>query len=167
MADKKKKKVGNRDGAIWKFAMGLMVTIAIAGLGYYEWEKDRKPAVRYVDYQLLGTPGKTTLNFQTHYRNVGKTDATEITMESRFFTAEQFDPSLSKAESLPHSIGTVGAGLDMYDVGHSVSLTDSAAMVSPVIDNFRVWLHERVAYKDEDGNSQPVVDTCLVWDRKN
>ena len=131
---KKRAKTSGTESLRW--AIGVALAVAIAWLSYYEWEKDRKPAIRYVDYQLLGTPGKTTLNFQSHYKNVGKTDATAVTMESRFFTSEQYDPSLSAEKSLPHSIGTVGSGLEMYDESRSVSLTDSGAMMSSVIDNF-------------------------------
>jgi hypothetical protein len=147
--------------------VGILLSIAAIYFPYHEWKKDRAPAIRYVDYQLLGILGQTALNFQSHYRNVGKTDATEVTMESRLFTAGQYDPSLQKAESLPHGKGTVGPGIDLFNQSHSVSLTDSAAMMSPLIDQFRVWLHERVSYKDEDGNPQAIVDVCLVWDRKH
>jgi len=61
---------------VWKFFIGLLVTISIAGLTYYEWRKDRKPAIRYSYYEIVGIPGKTALTLKAHYRNVGKTDAT-------------------------------------------------------------------------------------------
>lgn len=150
-----------------RWAVGIVVTISIAVVGYYEWQKDRKPSIRYVDYKQEGVLGRTAVNFSSHYKNVGKTDATEVTMDSRFFTAEHYDPSLSVAESMAHSIGTTGPGLDIYNTGYMVPLLQSTEMTSPMIDKIRVWWHERISYKDEDGNLQPILDTCMVWEREH
>jgi hypothetical protein len=99
-----------------------------------------------VDYQVLGTPGKTQVNFQAHFKNVGKTDAGEVTIDTRFFTAEHYKSSLAKSEVLPHSVGTVGAGLDFYDAGHTVPALDSLFMIGPALDRTQIWWHDRVQY---------------------
>jgi hypothetical protein len=104
-----------------------------------------------VDYQVLGTPGKTQVNFQAHFKNVGKTDAGEVTIDTRFFTAEHYKSSLAKSEVLPHSVGTVGAGLDFYDAGHTVPALDSLFMIGPALDRTQIWWHDRVQCKDENG----------------
>jgi hypothetical protein len=165
MGSKKKKKAGGGDGAMWKVA-GLIVTITIASVSYYEWQKDRRPAIRYETYQLTGTPGQTALIFAAHYKNIGKTDATDLTVDSRLFAAEQYDPDFPKAKA-PHSTGTVGSGIELCPEPHHVDLPNSVAMMSPSVDTKRVWWHDRIYYKNEDGKSQPILDICLVWDRKN
>jgi hypothetical protein len=160
-----KKKAGSEGAGTWKFFLGLLVTISIAGLSYYEWQKDRKPAIRYTNYVLSGTLGKTPLTLQTKYKNVGKTDATDVTVESRLFGAEKYDPESSRAKSMPHSTGTVGAGLELCPEPHQVDLQNSVAMTLPGADTLKVWWHDRITYNDEDGKPQPVVDICQVWDR--
>jgi|GEM_PF-7098271 len=161
----KRRKNKSSGDSTWKWAVGTALAMAAMWLTYYQWSKDRHPSIRFISYTIEGTPGKTSLRFRTRYKNLGKTDAIEVNMESGLFFSVKYDPSVDEGKRMPHSKGTIGPGVEFNNGGHDVTLADSIFMVSPGRSPERVWLHERIHYKDEDGKDQPPTDNCLMWEQ--
>jgi hypothetical protein len=141
----------------------VFIALVTLVVGTSNWRKEHAPNIGFIGMSVEGVPGKTAVRLQTNYRNVGRSDALNLTSNRRVVPRNEsrFPPSDLHGF---RSKGRVAPGERFHSEPCDLSLEMSVALGNSQFDDDPLTYRDIFEWDDDNGKHYKY-DHCLIWDR--